>query len=267
MQKIFQSRYFAELEKAFKPNRRISKPALSLLRLIWVVGFILVWVIFPIPFIARPTSLLPAFRHLVFVDALFSALLDSLELYLKATLSSVLIAGTLVYATILQFFRPPVEFICKLRFLSMAGLNLFFIIFFGTGPLQKYVMMTWYLTVMMIKAFYDTKESIQPKYYDHASTIYRNQWMVAWVVIGRRSLVDFLIQVRANQAVGWTMLFISEAISPAGGGIGGLLTIKLHNPHIDEITVILIICIVAGLLIDFMLDRVIRVTCKHVNFV
>jgi len=249
----------------FRPNGRATPADMRLVKLIWIVAFLILWVGVKIDFIPQPAELWPAFQHLWNVNALGIALGESLGLYFKSMAVGVLIAGVLAFSTVLQFFRPPIEMLTKLRFLSMAGLNLFVLILFGSGETFKFVMMVFYQSVAILKSLLDTIETTDKKYYDHARTIYKNEWAVSWEVIVKGKMANFLADIRANQPAGWTMLFIVESFNMSGGGVGALMTRLMHHPVLSQVMVLLIICVVAGLILDSGWSWVRKSICPYAD--
>jgi ABC-type nitrate/sulfonate/bicarbonate transport system permease component len=249
----------------FRPNGRVALSDMRIINAIWIAVFLVLWVVVKIEFIPQPADLWTAFQHLWNVDALGVAIGESLELYFKSMLIGALIAGLLAFSTVLPVFRPPVELLTKLRFLSMAGANLFFLIFFGSGETLKFVMMVFYQTIAILKSLVDTIETIDRKYYDHARTIYRNEWAVAYEVIVKGKMSDFLANIRANQPSGWTMLFIVEGFNTSGGGVGALMMRLMHHPVLAQVMVLLIMCVLAGLLLDWGWSWTRRSVCPHAD--
>lgn len=235
----------------FAPNGQVTKADMRLVKMSWLAVFLILWVVVKIEFIPQPKDLLTAFQHLWNVNALGIALGESLELYFKSMVVGALIAGLLAFSTVLPCMRPPVQFITTLRFLSMAGANLFFLIFLGSGETLKFAMMVFYQTIAILKSFTDTIDGIDKKYYDHARTIYKSKWGVAWEVIVKGKMADFLTNIQANQPSGWTMLFIVEGFNASGGGVGALMMRLMHHPVLSQVMVLLIICVVAGFILDW----------------
>ena len=260
---VIRGEHFKELRLVVSPNADFSVQAETLLGLIIFGTLFLLWCWVKIPFLPQPQALWPAFVRLWDVNALAMATIESLMLYSKAVVISLVIAGILVYSTILPLMRPVVNFLALLRYLSMAGMNLFFIIFFGTSEESKLLIMVFYVTIALIKSFLDVKKAIEPRFYDHARTVYRSEWRVAWAVITRRNLGEFLVAIRQNQPTGWTMVFIVEGFILNGTGVGGIITRMLHNPKIDEVGVVLVLGVIVGLLIDLFWTIMIITSCPE----
>ncbi len=256
------SPHFVEV---FRPNGRATANDMRLVKLGWGAFVLILWVGVKIDFISQPAELWEAFKHLWNIDALGIAIGESLELYFKSMVVGAAIAGVIAFSTVVPFFRPPVEMLTKLRFLSMAGANLFFLIFFGSGATLKFVMMVFYQTIAIVKSLTDTIDTIDKKYYDHARTIYKNEWAVAYEVIINGKMADFIANVRANQPAGWTMLFIVEGFQTAGGGVGALMMRLIHHPVLAQVMVLLIMCVLAGLLLDFGWSRLRNAACPYAN--
>lgn len=248
-----------------RPNGRVNPSDMRVVKTAWVALFVAFWVGVKIDFIPQPAELWTAFLHQWNVNALGIEIVSSLELYFKSMAVGALLAGILAFSTVVPIFRPPVELLTRLRFLSMAGANLFFLIFFGSGETLKFVMMVFYQTIAITKSLVDTIETIDKKYYDHARTIYKNEWAVAYEVIVKGKMADFIANVRANQPAGWTMLFIVEGFQTSGGGVGALMMRTMHHPVLSEVMVLLILCVVAGLLLDLSWSRLRKLFCPYAD--
>lgn len=254
-----------QFSDVFRPNGRATEADMRIVKLMWLTLFIIIWIVVKVDFIPQPPELWSAFLHLWNVDALGIALGESLELYFKSMAVAVLIAGVLAFSTVLQFMRPPVEMITRLRFLTMAGFNLFVLILVGSGEEFKFVMMVFYQAVAILKSLVDTIDDTDKKYYDHARTIFKNEWAVSYEVIIRGKMADFLADVRANQPAGWTMLFIVEGYNLSGGGVGGLMMRLMHHPKLSQVMVLLIMCVVVGLVLDSLWSWLRKKACPHAD--
>ncbi len=255
----------AQFTNTFRPNGQTSTSDKRLAKLMWLSMFLILWIGVKVAFISQPAELWTAFQHLWNIQALGIAIIESLQLYFTSLLIALPIAGLLAFSTVVPFFRPPVDFVTKLRFLSMAGLNLFVLIFVGSGETFKIIMMVFYLSVAILKSLVDTIDNIDKKYYDHARTIYTNEWAVSYEVIVKGKMADFIAGVKANQPAGWTMLFVVEAFNLSGGGVGGLMARILHHPVLAQVMVLLIMCVVAGLFIDLGLGLMRSKTCPYAS--
>jgi ABC-type nitrate/sulfonate/bicarbonate transport system permease component len=256
----------SQFTNVFRPNGRTTPADMRLVKAAWIAVFLIFWVGVKIDFIPQPRDLWDAFQHLWNIDALGIAVGESLELYFKSMIVGALIAGALAFSTVLPVFRPPIELLTRLRFLSMAGANLFFLIFFGSGGTLKFVMMIFYQTIAITKSLVDTIETIDKKYYDHARTIYKSEWAVAYEVIIKGKMADFIANVRANQPAGWTMLFIVEGFQTSGGGVGALMMRLMHHPVLAQVMVLLMLCVFAGLLLDLSWSKLRKLFCPYADF-
>lgn len=249
----------------FQPNGRATPADMRLVTWFWTVLLLILWMVVKIDFIPQPQDLWEAFKHLWFVDALAVAIGESLELYFTSMFIGAILAGLLAFSTVQPFMRPPIGFLTKLRFLSMAGANLFFLILLGSGDTLKLSMMVFYQTIAILKSLVDTIDTIDKKYYDHARTIYKSRWAVAYEVIVKGKMADFIANVRANQPSGWTMLFIVEGFNTSGGGVGALMMRLMHHPVLAQVMVLLILCVLAGLLLDVSWSWLRKSVCPHAD--
>lgn len=239
-----------------KPNARLTKPERRVLGYLWLIGFGTLWTFYTIPFFPHPAGISFSLKHLWLVDGLADAMQKSISFYFMGLVAGTAIASALALLTILPLFRPPVYAITNLRFLTMAGVNLFFMVFLGVNDTLKFTLMTFYQTIMLLPMLLDTIDSIERERYDYARTIYASEWKVSWRVIVRGRMAEFIRNVRMNLPVGWAMLFIVEGYQISGGGIGALMAVMMKHPDLNMVGALLLICGVVGLILYKILTYV-----------
>ena len=130
--------------EALKLNGKPSSQHMRAIAAGWAILFLAVWLLIKIPFIPQPQDLWESFQHLWAFDALGRAIVQSLTLYAESLFWGTVIAGFLAFLTIWPVMRPPIYSLTLLRFLSMAGVILFFLVFSGTGDIVKLRVMIFY---------------------------------------------------------------------------------------------------------------------------
>ena len=145
-----------------EPFRYVSKGVNR--TLIWGTVFILLvfWWFSSGPLFPNPWLVLKSIYELWTSGGLFDDLLTSLLLNLEAIGLSLLISMALAYATVMPLFRPIVIAVGKLRFLSMVGLKLMFIVMVGGGHSLKLWMLVFGTTVFLVTSLTEIVSGLSP---------------------------------------------------------------------------------------------------------
>jgi NitT/TauT family transport system permease protein len=189
--------------------------------------------------------------------------MTSFQLNAAAILWSTGISLLLAYLTVIPFFRPIVDFIGKLRFLSMVGLSLVFILMTSSPYALKLSLLVFSICVFFVTSMADVLASI-PKYeYDLARTLKMSEGQVVWetVVLGQFDKVFDVL--RQNAAIGWLMLTMVEGMSRSDGGIGAMLLNQNKQFKLDAVMAIQLLILVIGLGQDWFIGYLKKIFCPY----
>ncbi len=250
-----QVRFGALFGKLLKPNPKWSKAEDLVWKCIWAALLIGAWFFIHIPFIANPVKTWAGFRHLWTVDGFGIAAVSSIQLYIITMVLGVLAAGLLTVLAIPPLVRPPIYWLQVLRFMPIVGLNLFLLIFLGSGYTLTFVLMVFFQTIMLLPMFLETKDSVEEARFNYSRTIYKSEWKVCREEILFGRAVQFFRNNKINQPVGWVMLFVAESFDMSGGGIGALMARKMKNPDLAQVEAILLFCALVGFLLYWVCDK------------
>ncbi len=248
---------------AFTPNRVVSRTAMQIITISWLVLGVLTWMWWPSKLIPKPLEVLVAFGTLWNKHGLLREVWASFNTNLEALAWTMVISLGLAYLTVLPAVRPVVGWISKLRFLGLVGLTYVFTLYLQGGHQFKVWLLVFGMTVFFVTSMADEVASIPKEKFDHARTLRMGEWRVVWevVVLGK---MDAAIDVlRQNAAIGWMMLSMVEGLVRSEGGIGTLLLSQNKQLRLSEVFAIQLTILGVGVLQDYGIGILKKVLCPH----
>jgi NitT/TauT family transport system permease protein len=257
------SKYGGEAARVFVPNEVVSRNVMRLVVGTQILVFVLLWITMSGRLLPTPTEVGGAFHRLWFDEGLGQELWTSFTLNLEALAWTTGISLVLAYLTVVPFMRPMVAILTKLRYMSMVGFSLAFLVAFGAGHTLKVVMLTFAMSVFFVTSMCDEISRISKEEFDHARTLRMGEWrtVLEVVVIGRFDVA--LDVMRQNCAIGWMMLTMVEVISRSEGGVGVMLFTQNKFFRLDAIVAIQLSILFLALGQDYVIGFVKRVLCPH----
>lgn len=254
------------LARIFLPNRAVDRPTMLALVALWVVAAFVVWLASPWQSLPGPGEVWHAFGELWWKGGMGPEMFTTLKLITHALLLTIAISMALSYLTVIAFFRPLVEAICKLRFLGLTGLVFPLTLLTGGGYALKVVLLTFGMTTFFVTAMAQTVMEIPREQFDYLRVIGASEGRIIWEVVVRGTLDKAFDITRQNLAMGWAMITMVEGISRAEGGIGALILNQNKHFHLAEVYAILIAILGLGLLLDYLMGVAVRLLCPYVSF-
>lgn len=254
------------LARIFLPNRAVDRPTMLALVALWVVAAFVVWLASPWQSLPGPGEVWRALGQLWWKGGMGPEMFTTLKLITHALLLTITISMALSYLTVIAFFRPLVEAICKLRFLGMTGLVFPLTLLTGGGYALKVVLLTFGMTTFFVTAMAQTVMEIPREQFDYLRVIGASEGRIIWEVVVRGTLDKAFDVTRQNLAMGWAMITMVEGISRAEGGIGALILNQNKHFHLAEVYAILIAILGLGLLLDYLMGLAVRLLCPYVSF-
>ncbi len=250
---------------AFAPNRAISKNTLRIIVAAQVAIVLLIWLSSPFPVLPKPMEVLRAFQNLWFNQGLGRELWTSFSMNLQALGLTLLISLSLSYLTVVPAFRPIALAVSKGRFLGLIGLTFVFTLMVGGGRPLKISLLVFGMTVFFVTSMAAEVLSIPKEKFDHARTLRMNEWKVVWEVVILGTADRAFEVLRQNAAIGWMMLTMVEGISRSEGGVGAMLLNQNKHFHIAEVFAIQITILLVGLLQDYGIGVLRRLTLPYAD--
>lgn len=236
----------------FSPNKTISKRNVTIMVICQVAIILLLWCTSTSALIPQPVGILKAWKDLASSGGLMQDLYASTKLCFHAILISVVVSATMAYLTVLPFFKPSGFIMRKLRFLPMAGLSFVFTLMSTNGYDLKIKLLVFGVSVFIVDSMIGVVQSVTDNEYNHARTIFGNEWKVVWerVILGKAH--QMLNAVKQNFAIAWTMLTFAEGLVRSDGGVGALMLNENKHLQLDSVFAILLSLFFVGILIDYL---------------
>lgn len=240
------------LQTWFMPNRILGSVSNQIMLLTQLVVFFVIWQIIDFPLLPKPLEIVTSWWSLITSNGLLAELASSLILSFQATIITLILSLTLIYAGVMPFFKPWTVLFSKLRFNGLVGLTLFFtILASGTHELKlmllSFSMTTWFVTMMA-----EEIRNIPREEFEHARTLGMKEWRVVLevVILGRLDRVAEVL--RQNVAISWLMLTTVEGLVRTEGGIGAMLLVQSKYLHMSEVLAIQITILLVGISLDYL---------------
>jgi NitT/TauT family transport system permease protein len=239
----------------FLPNSKNSRSAITIMIIVQIAVFMLIWFTGASKLLPTPTEIFTALGRLFQEQNLAYELWNSTWLCLKSMLIAVVISLFISYATVIPFFRPIAFIVSKFRFLTLVGLSFVFTLMTSSGSSLKVSLMVFGITVFFVTSLVSIIKNI-PKYeFYHARTLRMSEWQVVWevIILGRFDMVFEV--VRQNFAISWMMLTLVEGISRADGGVGVLLLNNQKLLRLSDVFAIQLVILLVGILLDWSIGK------------
>jgi len=236
----------------FTPNKKIDKSTFLIMAFGQLLFVLCVWIFMAPDLIPRPLGILKAWANLASTGGLIQDLYISLKLCFHALLISVFVSVIIAYSTLLPFFRPMGFIASKARFLPMIGLSFVFTLLSTTGYDLKIKLLVFGMSVFIVESMIKIIQSVTDNEYNHARTIFGNEWKVVYerVVLGKAH--EILSAVKQNFAIVWTMLTFAEGLVRSDGGVGAMMLNENKHLQLDSVFAIQMSLFFVGILIDYL---------------
>jgi NitT/TauT family transport system permease protein len=205
-------------------------------------------------------EILGAWKNLASTGGLIQELYVSTKLCVHALLISIISCAVLSYLTVLPFFKPAGFSMRMMRFLPMVGLSFVFTLMSANGYDLKIKLLVFGMSVFILDSMVGVVQGVTDNEYNHARTIFGNEWRVVWerVVLGKAH--QMLNAVKQNFAIAWTMLTFAEGLVRSDGGVGAMMLNENKHLQLDSVFAIQLSLFLIGILIDYLFG-VIRNFC------
>lgn len=236
----------------FTPNKVIDKTSISIMLVGQIIVVLLLWNYSTSPLIPKPLDILKEWKELAVSGGLIQDLFTSTKLCFHAIFISVIVSAILAYLTVLPFFKPAGFVMEKMRFLPMVGLSFVFTLMSATGYDLKIKLLVFGMSVFILNSMIGVVKSVTDNEYNHARTIFGNEWRVVWerVILGKAH--QMMNAVKQNFAIAWTMLTFAEGLVRSDGGVGALMLNENKHLQLDSVFAIQMSLFFLGIIIDYL---------------
>jgi NitT/TauT family transport system permease protein len=250
--------------EVLSPNKVISKQTVRWLVGLQLVMLFFIWVFSPSVFLPRPKEVFQALSEM-WMQGLGGELITSFYLNLQAIALSTVLSLLMAYLTVIPFFRPIVNLLSKLRFLSMVGLTFFFTLMASTGHELKLFLLVFSVSVFFVTGMAEVVASIPKEKFDLARTLRMSEWRVVYEVVVLGQADKAFEVLRQNAAMGWMMLTMVEGISRSEGGVGAMLLNQNKHFHLSAVFAIQLTILVLGLGQDYAIGLLRNIFCPYAD--
>lgn len=250
---------------ALLPNRKANRQVMSIVSILWLLGFFIYWTNNPYEVIPRPSEIFEAFKKLATEGGLIGEMWTSMKLCLDAVLHTIVISLLICYATVIPFFKPLAFMITKFRFLTLVGLSFVFTLVTQDGYSLKITLLTFGMTVFFVTEMVRAIQDIDKQEYNHARTLGMSEWRVVWEVVILARIDKVFDIIRANFAISWMMLTLVEGLSRADGGVGAMLINQNKHLLLDSVFAIQFLILFVGIGMDYLFGALKQIACPHAN--
>lgn len=213
--------------------------------------------------IPSPLEIASEWQRLATTKGLLVELGHSTTTISQALLLSTCISLLLASLATADGFKATAGFVSSLRFLGFAGLTYLFTLWTNDQTQLKLSLLTFGMTVFMVRSMMDVVNSVPQTEVDYARTLGLKGWRLTWelIVLGRRH--DMLDLVRQNAAMGWTLVAMVEGLTRSDGGIGAMLLNANKAFSLPGVFAIQLTILAYGLLQDVSLVWLRRLLCPY----
>lgn len=194
-------------------------------------------------------------NHTASIPSFFFDVLASFFLTVKAMLVSIIIATIFSYLYTIAFFKPLVQFVVKLRFMSLLGFIFVFMSLLHDANSVKVAILTFSIVPFFALSLVSVIDRIPQNEYDLWTTLRYSKWEQLYeiVIYGK---ADYVLEaIASNFAMAWLVMTVAEAKSMADGGLGVLLFKCDKYNQLDRIFALQIIIFAMGMFFDFAIKR------------
>lgn len=254
----------ASLFTPFSTGPRFSIKFLAAIQLVILA---VVWVTLPSSTgVPSPAAIFSAWNDLALKQGLLQELFKSVVVIWQALLLSALISFGAAYLTTADFFKPGATMIASLRFLGFAGLTFLFTLWVGgDGANLKLAMLTFGMTVFLMRSTVDEIKAIPLESIDYARSLGKTGWGITYEIGIRGRMHVMLDLLRQNAAIGWTLIVMVESYVRSDGGIGALLAVQAKYFNLPAVFAIQLTILAYGILQDVLLNYLRAVACPYTN--
>ena len=134
-----------------------------------------------------------------------------------------------------------------------------------TTTLSNNTLLVFGMTVFFVTSMASVIAQIPKEEFDYARTLRMSEWRVVWEVVVLGTAAQAWEVLRQNAAIGWMMLTMVEGISRSEGGVGAMLLNQSKHFHLAEVFAIQILILVVGMIQDYGIGLLRRITCPYAD--
>ncbi|MBP7513750.1 MAG: ABC transporter permease subunit [Flavobacteriales bacterium] len=243
------------LRSLFEPFAKLPKSAVWGLLAAEALVALLAWQLSGDGLIPGPLKVGASLVKVLGSAAFMENFLASLFLTFKGMGISILIALVISYLSIVPVFKPLADLVVRLRYLTLTGLILLFMLLTQNGGQLKISLLMFGIIPFFVTSLLAIIGDIDRQEVELCRTLRMGSWRTLWeiVIVGR---LDQVFEVmRQNFAIAWMMITMVEGLSMSEGGLGTMLIKSNKYMDISTVFALLIVIFLVGLFFDWLLGR------------
>jgi NitT/TauT family transport system permease protein len=256
------------MKKFLTPFQDIKGSSRTMMLATWLVLLVSFWFACSfgsIHMFPTPSQVFKGFIT-IWKEGLVVHLFSSLALCAQAVLYSVFISLFIAYLSTIPTFKGIGDFISKLRFLPLAGIQFYVAILVDGGRAIQVWVLIMFMSTYLITSLVQMINDIPEEEFDHARTLGCTRWEMLWEVVIKGRL-DYVFElVRQNLAIVWMMLVSIESILIAAGGLGVLIKNGDKLGDNGRVIAVQIVIILVGIALDFLITRLRKLIFRYSNY-
>lgn len=244
------------------PNAIVKDRVLWALTAGWIVVLLFFWTFSHAKLLPSPLDVLRAFGE-QWRQGMAQEMLSSVWTSLRAICFASVLGLSLAYASTIPLFKAPVSWIGKLRFLSLTGVSLIFVLAAPNGDALKVSLLTFAIMTFLVNDMVQVVDDIPQGRFDHARTLGLGRWRVLLEVVIRGRLGESFEAIRMNAAMAWMMLTMVETLARSGGGVGVLLSNLNRHMDLGAVFALQIAIFIVGIGQDRLIKLIKTIVCPY----
>jgi len=244
----------------FKLRGTLSKPQATVLGIIGVIIFLLIWFLLtmgenpflPPAILPSPIKVFSAFPKLLTENNLIKNTCFSIGLnlagYVQAIIISILIGFTVgLFPLFRGLFRNHID---AIRFIPLAAVTGIFIKWYGIDVPMKVAFLASGIIIYLLPVIIQRIDEVKDVYLKTVYTLGASNWWTIRTVYMPSVLSRLFDDIRILTAISWTYIIVVETINANGGGIGALIYNARRFARMDELFALIILIVFIGVIQD-----------------
>lgn len=254
--------FISQVKSAFTPFGKTTRSTAIIISVMYAVVIMLFWIKYPSELLPRPTEVHLAYQELLTKQDLFLNFWGSFMTSLTAIGFMLGIGLPIAYLGTLPSLAPVAIILSKLRFVSLIGLPLVFMLVLGSGEHLKVGLITFSLGTYFLTSMMEVIDSVDSDEFDDARTLRMKPWEMLYevVILGKADQVFEVL--RQVAAMAWMMLTTAEMQQESGGGIGVLLHYADKAKMLDRVLALQLLVVLIGFVQDYVIKLARDYTCR-----
>jgi len=204
----------------------------------------------------KPSDVLDSLESFLGSQSFYDNLIASVMFIGKGLLISILVTMPICYLWTIPFFKPFVNLVTKLRYLTFSCVIFIFTMSVSTLEELKMLILIFGIIPFFTTSLVSILSAIPEQQINKAFINKKNNWGALYEIVIVGKLDQVFEIMRQNFAIAWAMITTAEGYTMAGGGIGTMIIKSNKHMHIADVFAIGIIVVTIGIVFDYLLSSI-----------